>query len=711
MTVLGASREDGSREVEGDTGLTTLHDIQDDTPSPSPPHPHSPTLGQAAEEEIGDAGEPLLETGTGNQKLPPEVTQTEAEMDEKDEEEEDDGVPYDRGWAWMVVFGLFVNFSLIAGYMKSSGLIFVELLQEFHASAAQTTLLFAIRAGVFSFSGFCVMNILLGKFQARTLVLTGGILVSLSAILSSQVNNLTLLICVNSVLSGVGLGMTISPGEVLVGRYFRKRRSLALSLAKCGASIGNVAIPPLLTLLLTQYGLSGALLVFGGICLHSMPAALLHTPLSHFTARRRPSSQGSKPGRRDPGHRTHGVTGWGDRCSDSLDRLHVSSSGTRPDNDEELQHVQQKTSIVVETVAPDESAKDNISNRHPDYLRSRSCSPKIVTIEECDLGTLASSHPEIRMLSTSFPRPLLKRALSESPESRSRAPVSGETTSVVLQALSESSVVQFMSVSSLDVIPATPLPLLSDTETPAQRAAMASDTNNNHNAATACTRALRCLLHCPRNFVSLFDFSLFREPLFLLLMAYITFSPFLNITLDYLPALAAENGVPESQSALLISVIGGLDFVSRLTCGFVADLRVVRISTMIAAAFLVLALTTQFVGFMSTFPHFVVLAVLQGLFGGVGNCLFAVLVIEFVGLHNMGKAIGFCQLASGVSMAVTYPFLGYIRDVTGSYAMSYRIIGIGALLAALFLAAEGPVRRLQERRRQHKQQDSSVPEI
>jgi hypothetical protein len=44
----------------------------------------------------------------------------------------------------------------------------------------------------------------------------------------------------------MAMAMVVSPAEVLLGQFFKKRRSLALSLAKCGASIGNIAVPPLI---------------------------------------------------------------------------------------------------------------------------------------------------------------------------------------------------------------------------------------------------------------------------------------------------------------------------------------------------------------------------------------------------------------------------------------------------------------------------------
>ena len=73
------------------------------------------------------------------------------------------------------------------------------------------------------------------------------------------------------------LGM---PTTVLLGFYFRRRRSLANSLVKCGVGVGAVAFPPIVTYLLERYGLRGSLLLMGGVCLNIIAAASLLRPVS-----------------------------------------------------------------------------------------------------------------------------------------------------------------------------------------------------------------------------------------------------------------------------------------------------------------------------------------------------------------------------------------------------------------------------------------------
>lgn len=86
---------------------------------------------------------------------------------------------------------------------------------------------------------------------------------------------------------GLGMAMLNMPTTVLIGFYFRNRRSLANSIAKCGVGVGSVVFPPLITYLLGEYGLRGSMLLSGGICLHAIACATLLRPTSFYTRRHR----------------------------------------------------------------------------------------------------------------------------------------------------------------------------------------------------------------------------------------------------------------------------------------------------------------------------------------------------------------------------------------------------------------------------------------
>lgn len=133
----------------------------------------------------------------------------------------------------------------------------------------------------------------------------------------------------------------------------------------------------------------------------------------------------------------------------------------------------------------------------------------------------------------------------------------------------------------------------------------------------------------------------------------------LNVT----SAIAELTSYPVSRHLALclssrFSIIGGLDFCCRLGCGFLADLKILRVSTIICIGFSVLGVVCQFTRFLNTFPLLVALAVAQGLLGGVAACLLPILIMEDIGVQHTAKALGFHKLFSGAVMAAFHPLLG-----------------------------------------------------
>ena len=162
----------------------------------------------------------------------------------------------------------------------------------------------------------------------------------------------------------------------------------------------------------------------------------------------------------------------------------------------------------------------------------------------------------------------------------------------------------------------------------------------------------------PRCIQSPLDFSLFRRPVFRLLFSCFILFPTINIAVAYLPVVAREKDVSETDVAKLLSIIGGLDLFSRLGSGIIADRKVVRVSTMVVISFVALGVTYHCVRFLTSFSSFVALAVMQGLLGSVVNCMIPVLIVDHVGLENMAKGIGFYQVAAGSFIAGIHPLLG-----------------------------------------------------
>ncbi|KAK7474190.1 hypothetical protein BaRGS_00034539 [Batillaria attramentaria] len=679
---------------------------------------------------------------------------------------------------WMVVLGCFVNYAVLTGYLKSSGVLFVELLRKFQGTASHAALLFGLRGAIFSVTGLYVMNVIVARLGVRKTVLIGAVLLALSAILSSFANDLTSLICIQSLLLGTADAMLLTPGEVLMGSYFRRRRSLAIAVAKCGASVGSVAVPPLMAYLLAEYDLRGALLLMGGLCLHSLPATLLLRPVSHLTRNRKRNSGNavslSYQNSSAPAHvRQYSKQTATVSTLEKQTSLQILPFFSDRRQAERLGHVGKDSKSHADDFhvlkeSANESSKQSIGDVCND---KEACScDRVVFADEinvsqtpwssCNSGNypqgtrntllddtrasnktcseISSNHPE-RWNSESKVSPQTERKTSsnggDNPEVTKNTLLCMRTSEKTFSQVRHANGKHKRRTSSeSDVSPKTkektPCNVGNNSDgtkntllhvcTSQETCSEVRRPNGNHQERTAdaesdvspengekATRTTTTCCHrnhsddsCAKRFLTclvrpllMLDFSLFHRPLFRLLVLFFACSTVVNITVDYLPAIATEQGVSEQQAALLLSVIGGLDFVCRLATGFIADLRKIRVSTMIIISCLILGLANQFVRFLTSFPLFLGLAVLQGMLGGVTHSLMPILIIEFVGLDNLGKGLGFLQLVSGAFVAGFFPLLGYIRDVTGSYVAVYHVIGSGILTAGALLSCEGLVKR------------------
>ncbi|ESO98953.1 hypothetical protein LOTGIDRAFT_231274 [Lottia gigantea] len=206
----------------------------------------------------------------------------EDDVDDPEDDDDDDGLPIDRGWAWVISMATFVIQLLKVGYQRSMGLLFIEFLRVYQTNTTVTTLISGVSAGVFGFSVFISMQVLVGWIPVRYIIMIGGTIASIAIIGSAFATNIVQLILLQGALAGCGNSMMAGPAYVLISKYFKKRRGLGTSLASSGISVGSVAFPILMRYLLDEYGLQGTLLIVGAIQLNIVTMACLMRPLESF---------------------------------------------------------------------------------------------------------------------------------------------------------------------------------------------------------------------------------------------------------------------------------------------------------------------------------------------------------------------------------------------------------------------------------------------
>ena len=82
------------------------------------------------------------------------------------------------------------------------------------------------------------------------------------------------------VLTGIGVGLSTTPGVILTARYFDKRRGIANAFCLSGTAAGSFTLPFLIENLLEEYGFRGTMLVLGACMLHILVSSALYRPLA-----------------------------------------------------------------------------------------------------------------------------------------------------------------------------------------------------------------------------------------------------------------------------------------------------------------------------------------------------------------------------------------------------------------------------------------------
>lgn len=83
--------------------------------------------------------------------------------------------------------------------------------------------------------------------------------------------------------SGIGGGLSTTPGIIIVSMYFNKRRALANGICVSGTAAGSFIFPILIEYLIKDFGFHGTILILGAGMLHVCVSATLYRPLDANT--------------------------------------------------------------------------------------------------------------------------------------------------------------------------------------------------------------------------------------------------------------------------------------------------------------------------------------------------------------------------------------------------------------------------------------------
>ena len=157
-------------------------------------------------------------------------------------------------YGWYVLAAAFLILFLSSGARFTIGIAFKPLIAEFGWSRSAVSL-----AALLNMTFFSLSVIATGKwydrFGPKWVIILSTILVSSGYMLIALTQTLWHFLVLYGVIAAMGLGGTTVPiFAALMSKWFEKRRGLTISLALSGNCLGQFALVPLFTTLITDYG-------------------------------------------------------------------------------------------------------------------------------------------------------------------------------------------------------------------------------------------------------------------------------------------------------------------------------------------------------------------------------------------------------------------------------------------------------------------------
>lgn len=185
----------------------------------------------------------------------------------------------DGGWGWVICFaGFMINF--IAGGLVSGTEIFhwglILLYQDTILKTAMVEIIFDL---IMMSVGPIVLLLLMFNVSHRQIIICGGFISAVSTFTCIFVKKIELLYVPYGIISGCFVGLAYFSVNTIVGRYFKKKRALAVGIAQAGIGSGAFVLSYLLKQSISFYGMRVTFVFISGLFLSFIVYGALCRPL------------------------------------------------------------------------------------------------------------------------------------------------------------------------------------------------------------------------------------------------------------------------------------------------------------------------------------------------------------------------------------------------------------------------------------------------
>jgi len=189
------------------------------------------------------------------------VERTDVKVEKKSTSRDDEEIKVKADKShWLVVLASFLCICVLDGTMYSFGSLLEPLVGDLRQPRSAVSIAGSLQVASSAFVG-PVAAALVNKLGPRKVLMAGSVMATFGLVIASFSSSLVGIIIGQSLLTGLGFGLMYIPAIVAVAEKFSgvERGGLALSLAVSGAGAGQVAMAPLVSMLVDEWGWRGSL--------------------------------------------------------------------------------------------------------------------------------------------------------------------------------------------------------------------------------------------------------------------------------------------------------------------------------------------------------------------------------------------------------------------------------------------------------------------
>ncbi|KAH7957670.1 hypothetical protein HPB52_021169 [Rhipicephalus sanguineus] len=176
--------------------------------------------------------------------------------------------------SWLVAVACSWNFLWSSLVRRSSGVIYVVLVRTFDTTREHSSWALSVGTSIAWLVG-PVVGMLTKYVPLMALSFAGSIVTAVSAIGCAFAGDMTAIFLLLGICSGIGNGIVMPTSDVIIGKYFKKYRGSGNGIYYTGGTLAAFAFPPILHLLLQEYGFTGAFLITGGLMLNALSVCII----------------------------------------------------------------------------------------------------------------------------------------------------------------------------------------------------------------------------------------------------------------------------------------------------------------------------------------------------------------------------------------------------------------------------------------------------